>query len=340
MFPQSTVLVVGAGASAEFRMPTGAELKKRIAKTLNFDRTDQGHLIGDRRLYHMLNERFGQSDVVKYLDSGRELSQLVEQFDSIDEALHWFSDRPGLVELGKVTIIYLILKSERESPLFVANSPNIAPKGDYGENWCSELLSMVVGSFSREKVAEAFSRVTIINFNYDRTIEHFLYSELQNKLRVDESQARDAVTKLKVLRPYGSVGPLPWQVQPDETITFGADLSEDHDKLFTVSKNIRTYTEQAAGHIRPDIREAVDRASRIIILGFGFHQQNMSILTGGSSHANRRIIATMIGIDRENYEHMSMNIAHVFRAANMPHLLDRTCFTLMRSMKPSILASI
>ena len=64
-----------------------------------------------------------------------------------------------------------------------------------------------------EQATNLLRNVTIINFNYDRTIEHFLFNRLQTNLGLDREEAGQALGALtaNMIRPYGSVGPLPWQ---------------------------------------------------------------------------------------------------------------------------------
>jgi hypothetical protein len=88
MFGQRTVLIVGAGASAESGMPTGDELKKRIAEHLNFR-----HPSIDNEFRALIELRFNNEEQQKYLEAAKELSRHCREVDSsIDDALNWFSD--------------------------------------------------------------------------------------------------------------------------------------------------------------------------------------------------------------------------------------------------------
>lgn len=201
---------------------------------------------------------------------------------------------------------------------------------------------MASGSLRREEMQAAFSRVTIINFNYDRTIEHFLFSELQTKFRLIGDEAKQALAHLAIIRPYGAVGPLPWQ-DGDTAVPFGAGLGNDHERLFAISQNIRTFTEQAIAHdIKTKIQAAIKQSRIIVILGFGFHQQNMSILSSDKPDG-KRIFATVHNIDKENHENLARNIVRTFQHNDItrpPQLLDRLCYKLLQTMKLSIMAPV
>ena len=150
--------------------------------------------------------------------------------------------------------------------------------------------------------------MTTINFNYDRTIEHFLLARLQSKFGLNTDEAEGAISTLKIIRPYGSVGPLPWQ--DTDGVSFGAELGGDHQKLFALADNVRTYTEQnVTATIRSDVQSAITAARIIVFLGFGYHQTNMILLRATSAVSWRRVIATALAIDDQNFETLRLAIA-------------------------------
>lgn len=327
MFDNPIVFVIGAGASTEFGMPSGLELKNRIAKTFDFREGDDRRLLGDAVLYSMLNR--------DYIDAANELSHIIRgfHFDSIDEVLHHFSSNRIIVELGKVAIAKEILFAERKSSIFHLGGG--IKETDHSKIWIPHLLSMAVGSLTREEISSAFSKVTIINFNYDRIFEHFVYHELGTKLRMKEDEIIDTFSNLRMIRPYGRIGPLPWQAEPSLATPFGA---YNQNNLMHISKCIRTYTEKNHDNDKlNEIGEAITNARLIVFLGFGFHQQNMNILRAKSSGLRKKAIATVFGIDSENYDNMSMNIYNTVACDQAPILLPRKSAELLLTMKPTIM---
>jgi hypothetical protein len=338
MFSQPTVFVVGAGASAEYRLPTGAQMNTSIANALDFTgSTAVGH--GDRSMFDMLGNKFGQHSAT-YHPAATELATTIGEFDSIDEALRWFADRPEIVLLGKAEIVRQILLAEGRSTLFNADDRSLVLAQKYDDTWLPHFLSMVIGSQTRtQAAATAFQNVTIINFNYDRTIEHFLYSRLQTNLGLADTEAIAAIASLKIIRPYGSIGPLPWQ--GGNTIPFGDAITNDHERLFALAQNVRTFTEQnVPQELHQGIRSAIEAARLVVFLGFGFHQQNMTLLQA-SGQQWRRVLGTDLGIDLENRDTLKRYIAAtVGSEVNRVHLLDRYCQKLLISMKPSLMATL
>jgi hypothetical protein len=64
------------------------------------------------------------------------------------------------------------LQAEQSSKLFAQN-PEMIREVSYDDTWLPYFLSMLVSSLRREQATDLFRNVTIINFNYDRTIELF-----------------------------------------------------------------------------------------------------------------------------------------------------------------------
>src|SRR5262249_35956952 len=147
----------------------------KIASALDFRAGPDGAMIGERSLHDLLVARFGR-DANSYIEGAISLSRIMDRFESIDEVLHWFSSKSEIVSLGKATIVREILRAERASTLFNAEHPNTSRGADFGDTWLPSFLAVAMNGLKRENAAGAFSKVTIINFNYDRIIEHFLYS--------------------------------------------------------------------------------------------------------------------------------------------------------------------
>ena len=231
----------------------------------------------------------------------------------------------GSVAIGKAAIVWEILQAEQSSKLFNAQNPDMIREIKYDDTWLSYFLSMLVSSLKREQATNLLRNVTIINFNYDRTIEHFLFNRLQTNLGLDREEA---------------VGPLPWQ-QDQGAVPYGFFLSRDHERLFALSENIRTYTEQnVSGSLRSGIGTALQNARLVVFLGFGFHQQNMALLQATGSHEPwRRVIGTVQGVDSENWELMKISISHATKCQSptLVQLLDRSAHVLLSSMRPSLM---
>ncbi len=128
---RTNVIVVGAGASREFNLPTGAELASIIERDLNF-RSDQfGQLVGApgdmelRRAIGVLAQQTGESTAT-YINSARQISRNMALTPSIDNYLDTHRNDANLVNVGKLAIANAIIKAERRSTLYIdeANTYN------------------------------------------------------------------------------------------------------------------------------------------------------------------------------------------------------------------------
>jgi hypothetical protein len=232
LFTQPIAFIVGAGASCEYGLPVGATLLTKIMSTVLLDRVHPDNL----GFMNVFAERLDF-----YTKAGKELAEFIKSgVPSIDDALTWFSSRAEVVELGKAAIALEILKAEKSSVLCdnfsdIVNSPKAI------NTWIPHFLSMVMTGHKNEDAEKAFKNVSIINFNYDRTIEHFLYGALQHNFGLKERRAKDIVNGIKMFRPYGKVGPLRWQSEPELGLGFGEIT--DRRRLISASKNILTFSE-------------------------------------------------------------------------------------------------
>ena len=155
------VFIVGAGASSEFGLPTGAGLLDAIRNSATFSYDSRERLMsGDDFLKEVFIEaertKTGKSGVDNqaYIEASNKIAQNAPLAPSIDNFLHTRRGEPFLVEVGKLLIAYEILKAERASRLFV--DPHSPPlRLDYsarhskddlapGKSWLAQLFKLLV----------------------------------------------------------------------------------------------------------------------------------------------------------------------------------------------------
>lgn len=121
------------------------------------------------------------------------------------------------------------------------------------------------------------SSITLIVFNYDRCIEHYLYHSIQNYYGLYADDASSLVSSMKIYHPYGMVGSLPWTGVQTQ-MKFGAE--PDVQDLIRLAGQIKTFTEGTdpeESDIR-EIRNQVANADTLVFLGFAYHKQNLDLL--------------------------------------------------------------
>lgn len=289
MFNNRTLIVVGAGASSECKLPTGLELKKQIARLLDI-RFQNGFEMnsGDSLICEALRlfvQKEGSRDINPYLHAGWRIRDAMPQAISIDNFIDSHSGDKKLELCGKLGIVRSILSAENKSPLHVdkgANNrhPNYST---LGETWYAAFMQLLTQNCQIDRLADRLSLITFVVFNYDRCVEHFLFHGIQNFYGVDEGTAADLLKNLSIFHPYGSVGPLPSQ-RYGSPVEFGGTPSAR--QLLELADGIKTFTEGTdpeASDIKA-IRQHFHEATVLLFLGFAFHKMNLSLIKPDAPH--------------------------------------------------------
>jgi len=290
MIERPTVIVLGAGASTEFGLPTGVGLANDIAVRAAFYFTDGVQTGGDPDLYNAFNSDPQFRD--RLFLAGRLISRGLPMARSVDDFLYNHDEDKLVLDLGKAAIVQSILAAERDSYLFEAFSQNQDdPEQIFdriAHTWQYHLFSFMHVGVKRSDIANVFRNLSIINFNYDRCVEELFPYLLNRAYGVSIEEGRDATqATLDITHVYGRVGNLPWhgQGQTAPYVNFGSCVTGK--SLRQLSSGIRTFTEQAQD---PDeiehCRSILGAAEQVIFLGFGFHRQNMALLSLDSPRWN------------------------------------------------------
>jgi hypothetical protein len=336
------VLVVGAGASKEVELPTGNELKERIASLLDI-RYENGveQISGDRLIRQALqltaqNRDSSKPNINPYLHAGWRIRNAMPQSRSIDHFLDTHRGDPEIELCGKLAIVRSILQAERNSLLFVDSLRSKAELNykSLDGTWFNYFMQLLTEDCRKEQLRQCLSLITLIVFNYDRCIEHFLYHSLQNYYGIDERDAASLICELKIYHPYGTVGPLPWYGKA-ESVEFGADVYPE--QLLNLASQVKTFTEgtnQRSSDIS-EIRDAMMTSQTVLFLGFSFHQLNLDLIYANDNKeqdsVNARYYATAKGLSESNCELIHAELAAKSRvlSENIKIRRDLTCSQLL-----------
>jgi len=341
--PIPLVLVVGAGASSEARLPVGAELKVQIARSLNIQYPDGFRMTtGDAKINEAFRILAAQvnprhPDINPYLRAAWRIHDAMPQAMSIDNFIDSHKEDVLVAQCGKLAITRCILRAEAQSLLYV-NPSNIYNKVDFasvGTTWFSSVFQLLTESCQRNALAQRLSRVSIVCFNYDRCIEHYLHSSLQNYYGLSPQEAAEALSNLTIYHPYGTVGSLPWQNQRP-ALGFGADPSAQ--TLVCLSNELRTFSEGTDSQTSDidQIRVTVASADRLVFLGFAYHRLNMDlllkVLEDGEQARQTKVFGTAHGISTADVEDICAELVNRGGiSVDRTHLRnDLTCAGLIR----------
>jgi len=274
-----TLYITGAGASSEVGLPTGRELKSRIAERLDLRQIGGDRCILDALNNHLNNSENPETQVALYVKAARQIRDAMPLAESIDNFMNIRKGDEKIELCGKLAIVRSILDAEKRSRLWfdTSNSKNRLSFADVEETWYGAFIKLLTENCTKEDLMTRLKSIALVVFNYDRCIEHFLFNAFQNVYSCDHEEAGGFVQGIEIYHPYGIVGSLPWQ--GGQSVAFGEE-EVDPLRLLGLAQQIKTFTEgtdpQSSDIVA--IREHVAKASRIVFLGFAYHRENMKLL--------------------------------------------------------------
>lgn len=274
MITENTVLVLGAGTSNPYGYPTGKRLKDEIIK---------------RTLEKEMIQLYAQFDT-----NVNELEQFIKALQksakpSIDAFLE---HRSEFTEIGKIAITEALIKYEDEELLF---------NNDDWYQYLFNKLSTEFDEFDKNKLS-------VITFNYDRSLEHFLLTALKNSYGKSEETCVKKLLSIPIIHVYGQIGPLPWQ---------GGNFFRSYSPEYKIlglkesSNGIRILHETgvASDHIFANAQKLLGQAKNIYFLGFGYHKINLLRLGLSNLDESARVIIGsshgLAGQERRDIENYS-----------------------------------
>ncbi|MDR3409934.1 MAG: hypothetical protein P4L87_03150 [Formivibrio sp.] len=347
------VFVVGAGASKEAGLPSGAELIDLIREKLGFRQRADGQLIpesGDADILDIFQQRESTSEGFNnYLTAAARIRDGLLYSKSIDSFLDLHRDDPYIQLAGKLAIGKVILAEEQESRLFVnRDSSKFDESREFRSSWYFELAKNLVDGVKKAEIERIFSNIAFVVFNYDRCLEHFLFNALQMTYGIDKGRAAEVLSTLNIVHPYGTIGDLEWR-DPAKGVPFGHPANRAI--MEQLSGRIRTYNEQVADRtILEDVKRLVASADTIVFLGFSYHSENMQLLSPSVPGALERVFGTAKGISGPDIVVVQEQIRKLAagkplhptgrpRDAEQVYLSDCSCGQFLRDFSRSLFVS-
>ncbi|EKS36969.1 SIR2 family protein [Afipia broomeae] len=283
MIRSKTLFIIGAGAGFDIGMPLGEKLSREIGEKINIKFKLGGYEqeSGDYEIMEALRAIASHEkiNVNEYLQAGWKVADGVVFSRSIDSYLNAHSGNDKIKVCAKLGIVKAILEAERDSAVFIDHRNSILEFKDKAKvlnSWLQPFMFVLQNGVRRDSgLDDIFQNTKIINFNYDRCVEQFLWLALQKLFAISTDDAAYLLNKLPIIHPYGTVGSLSWQA--GLRVGFGEKIQTR--TLIEASNQIRTFNEQIEDEqILSQMSEWVSEAKRIVFLGFHFHDQNMALL--------------------------------------------------------------
>ncbi|MGA3283396.1 MAG: hypothetical protein ABSD57_02905 [Verrucomicrobiota bacterium] len=142
------------------------------------------------------------------------------------------------------------------------------------------------------------NQLRILTFNYDRSLEHFLFTALKNSSGKSEDECAEKLKSIPIIHLHGDLGALPHT---------GNDLARPYNTdttamaLNIATKRIKIIHEGIANE--PQFQQAqiiLSKSEVICFLGFGYHPLNMERLGAENCRigplASKQIIGSSFGL--------------------------------------------
>ncbi len=242
MISYRTVLVVGAGGSKPYGFFTGEELYLEIVgdnfagQFSAFQGYTEEFFLGFREFQQALKK------------SGRK---------SVDAFLEY---RPEFVEIGKFAIAVALTKYETEGWFYERSGHQLA------EHWYQYLmdrLSTPPGRF-RE------NQLSVLTFNYDRSLEFYMRNSLQNSFKFDRKQVDEQLENTPIIHLHGQFGSL-------EKRPYGFDANNPMIQEAAAGIRIVHETDSDSDAFK-QAHNLLRAADRIYFVGFGYGETNLQRL--------------------------------------------------------------
>lgn len=318
MYEKNTLFIIGAGASAELGLPTGARLINDISQRLDIRFQDGIRQVsGDSVIFDALRshvsslteywktnqtqELIEAPSLNSYQQSCWQIRDAMPQAISIDNFLDTHQGNEKIKISGKLAIARSILEAEKNSILNVDNETEKIDFSSIKDTWLHPFFQIAHQGLAKEDVGAFLSDVSFINFNYDRCLEHYLVYALPNYFGISREESENIVKRLDIIHPYGTVGYLPWQ-EKGAIAPFGN--VKHPSNLLKIASQIKTFTEQIEEESTVErLKTTVSEATTIVFLGFAYHPQNMKLISPEPKIEEKhgvQVLGTALGVSESD----------------------------------------
>jgi hypothetical protein len=310
MITTSTVLVLGAGSSLAFGYPLGSNLRQRIIEIESQQ---------NESLLSVAGLRNDTDTVYRFIKTFRD-----SQMYSIDAFL---ARRPEFADVGKKIIATILLSIENETALGAI---------EHEDHWYRYLFNHIT---EEQWDRTNFTNLSIITFNYDRSLEHYLLHALKNAYGKSEEETIQKLETLKIIHVYGSLGPT---LPKYGTGYFPYNGKLSPEKIAAAANEIQVIPEgRNDSETLTNARNLLAHANTICFLGFGFDRTNIERLGGNKTCSNptknsnitiyRKVFATALGLTQTEISQIgallgqeNINLRDTFKQSNCISLLRET----------------
>jgi hypothetical protein len=232
-------------------------------------------------------ERMAMEFVCKF----READMSIDIFLTRNRKDIWIS------RMGKLAIVLRILAAER-----VHEKEGIQDERQHWYRLLAEKLTR--GLNDKEDFCERFSdnRATIITFNYDRSLEYYLFGSFHSGFGLDDSDYSMIIKQMEhipIFHLHGQVARLPWQEsKKGRAVEYEEELSIPNVIEWGLLRNIsvaqEAFDDESENY--KEAQKAMDSARTVFFLGFAYAEENLAKLALSSLNRDASIYGTAYGM--------------------------------------------
>jgi hypothetical protein len=315
----STVFILGAGASWHYGYPTGEALVKEVIEKAEIAAKWFQHSLDDKLFQNpeFFDVAYPDDDLVtRWKKAATEFVALkagLEQVNPlvIDYYLGW---NPQFQDIGRILIAWVILECEHKynSGKRNINRDETADSLRAKDDWVRFIIHQIA-IHCRESSDLHQNKVSFVTFNYDVSLETALRNGLSHIRLFSESDVTKFLGGSRVTHIYGKIRNAPrtprrvnWGVHQQQfsqsrMIEYHTAMKTLFDVVYPASKGLRVIDPHDKGADDTEImiaRRAIADAHRVFILGYGFDEHNSArlilreTLRHATELANKRISFT------------------------------------------------
>lgn len=167
------------------------------------------------------------------------------------------------------------------------------PDGDWYLH-LSERLNSSFDEFEQNKLS-------IVTFNYDRSLEHYLFTSLLNWHGRSVDACIEKFAKLPIIHVYGQLGKIPYPQQDcRQYLPFDEDQKKVPGAVVNASRGI-TLLHEEESELR-EVHDLLTAAERVCFLGFGYNPLNLARLQlKGDTVIEREVFGTARHFEKSEF---------------------------------------
>ncbi len=258
MIEEPTCLILGAGASAPYGLPTAMKLRDLIIPTRSptgLETAEEFPLKTPPQAFLDLGHPTKEWNI--YLEQAVEragltakLADFRNKFYRVDQTIDWFirDNEEAFGDIARLHIAAVLLNCEQDN---------------LSGNWYRSLSQRL---FSGDPETLEAGKLAVISFNYDRSLERYLLNVLENQYGKSWPVAKELISRIHIEHVYGQLGTL-------DEVPYG-----DFMKAQNAADGIRLIRPQPDPVIKEKIQGMLQRSTYVNFIGFGFDDDNINLL--------------------------------------------------------------